>query len=58
MTPNRDELLSILSTLEQAESASNRMIMLDAGAPVDALAELLGKAIEDMRSAVQELLRG
>jgi hypothetical protein len=57
MTPHRAELLSILSALEQAEAAANGLITLDAGAHVDALAEVLGKAIEDVRTTVQGLLR-
>jgi hypothetical protein len=56
MTPNRTKLLSILNGLEQAETATNKLITLDVGEPVDALAEVLGGLVEEMRSVVQELL--
>lgn len=56
MTPHRTELLSILSSLEQAETVATQLLRLDAGPPVDALAEMLGSTVEEMRSIVQELL--
>jgi hypothetical protein len=57
MKPDRNELLVVLSRLEQAETAATGLLRLDAGPPVDALAEVLAKAIEDMRAIVQEMLR-
>lgn len=56
MIPHRRELLSILSSLEQAETVATQLIRLDAGPPVDALAELLSKVIENTRTLVQQLL--
>jgi hypothetical protein len=56
MTPHRAQLLSILSSLEQAETVSTQLLRLDAGPPIDSLAEVLGKVIEDTRKVVQQLL--
>jgi len=56
MTPRLPELLSLLSTLDQADTAATQLLRLDAGSAVDVLAEVLSKAIEDMRTAVQNML--
>ena len=56
MRPNRNELLVIISKLEQAETAADALLRLDAGPSVDALAEVLGKSIEDMRTIVLDML--
>jgi|RhiMethySRZTD1v2_1073278.scaffolds.fasta_scaffold1054506_2 hypothetical protein len=56
MTPHRTELLNILSRIEQAETVATQLLTLDAGSEVDSLVEVLGKAIEDMRTTVNGLL--
>ena len=56
MTPHRTKLHSVLAELEQAETATTKLLTLDAGPPADDLAEVLGKTIENIRAIVQELL--
>ena len=56
MKLDRNELLVIISKLEQAETAAAGLLRLDAGPSVDALAEVLAKAIEDMRTIVLAML--
>ena len=56
MTPRLPELLSLLSSLDQSDTAATQLLRLDAGPSVDALAEVVSKAIEDMRTVVQKML--
>jgi hypothetical protein len=52
-----DKLLVLLASADQAEAAVSQILALDAGEDVDALAESLAITIDEMRIAVQELLR-
>jgi hypothetical protein len=57
MAADRDTLLGLLATLDRADAAANDILALDAGTDVDALAEAIGKMIEEMRASVEQLLR-
>jgi hypothetical protein len=51
-------LLRILAQLDQADAAASAILTSNAGTDIDALAETLGKLIEEMETNLAQLIQG